>query len=389
MKFRNTETAAQKNFRTFKWIAFFALLVGLPIFAGCGGGGGTPTVVLTPPPSTPGDIYSEPSVTPSSSDKVSYISTYWYNGYDNSQTDYEFQQVVAGASATVGVKVYGSCQSSSGNCFMPGVPVIFRTTDSDGSKIGPDVTAVSDANSIATASVPVSSISVSSGGSQKLTVTATVEDTEFVNTSYPAPKREMIVNVIATDLVPAYSASVDQDVVINIIEGSATPTVTIARTAEGGMGYGYGTYASVRVKNNGNVAWWGFSDPLNRVYLVLDNGTATASRFFSNDWYSTTVVSDLGYYGSYTMPGETTSMNFYLEANQVTPGKYAECFKLQTKPTAIDTVYYNFALVNPVDIAGSHFCVDITVQPESLPRASGTDSEVQLFGKLYWASLNK
>jgi hypothetical protein len=201
----------------------------------------------------------------------------------------------------------------------------------------------------------------------------------------------MTVNVIAADLVPVYSASTDQNVSINIIAGTADSNdiIGVARTAAGGMGYSGGTSASVRVKNTGNTAWWGYGDSLKRVYMVLDNAPATSSLFFSSSWYSTQVVSSLGYSGSYTLPGEKSYLDFYLEANGVAPGKYQECFKLQTNPTEIDQTYFKFALVDPLDIAGSHFCVDITVLPESLPREPGVEVANKLVGKLYWKSIGK
>jgi hypothetical protein len=389
MKLRNTRTEAQKNFTTFKWIAFFAFLVGLPLFAGCGGGGGNSVGTTTTDMSTNTGAPTTPPVVvvtpPVATNRVSYLSSnFWIQSATSSNGisyDFGFQQVEAGSSVTVGVKGYGSCQDYYSSCNKPNVPVTFRIKDGSAT-IGDSVVVKTDANSVATASISLASIIVPSGATHKITIEATVDDSTLIESSYSIPSTSMIVNLTALDLVPVYSAETDQNVAVNVVAGNGSSSIGIARTAEGGMGYyGGGGYATVRVKNTGNTAWWGFSNPLNRVYVVLDG--ATNSLFFNDTWFSRLVASSVGYSNTHVLPGETDSLNLYFETTAA-PGKYTECFKLQTAPTSIDTTLYKFMLVDPVDILGSHFCMDITVQPESLPRASGADSEVQLFGKLYW-----
>ncbi|MBI2448078.1 hypothetical protein HYV44_00755 [Candidatus Microgenomates bacterium] len=350
----------------------FLLLIAILLLSGCGGGGGTPVVPVPPTldegmeppiPENPGNIII------AEGDVVSWISAASSGAVsDDTYLDYSYQVGMAGEEMTTGAKIHGSCREGCDYSRLK-APVTFRVYDGS---IQLGATEIVTTNDWGVATMAVILPAVAQGSTKTITVRATVEDLSVLSKdSFWIPTAELEIGVLPEGTEPKYAAVTDQEISVTLVSGQR------------GGSWPY-FFPEVRVKNTGNMPWYNLSNRKNRVYMVTVN--ATGSQFFdSSSWYDRTVVSDAT--GYRILPGDTGSVSFSLSAEGIPAGQYRECFKLQTKPEAIDSSWDYFRLVNPIDVEGGEFCININILPESLEWEATDYQEPtteEFPGRLYW-----
>ncbi|MDD5731418.1 MAG: hypothetical protein PHU42_00765 [Patescibacteria group bacterium] len=355
---------------------FFAfLLVVVLSVSGCGGGGSSAGPAAQQ--IVPVDVHA--------AQMVDYLDPFGEGDImQDTYQSYDYQIARSGERKNVGVYASGLCSGGMYGCGIPGVTVRFRLLDGD-TVIGPIIHVVSSINGVATTSVDLSTISVTPDRSKILTVKAEVVGLPAGSAQI---EKDMIIEVVPGDFVENYAAEV------------ASSSLTIALTSGEDAIYPDNLY-SIHVTNTGNTAWSNFDNRKNRIYMVLSDEAEIQSPFYDgSSWYDQRVVSDMTMWNQETiLPGESGDLMFYLSGKNAAPGEYQECFKLQTKPDAIDSGYlgdwagWYYNLINPTDIEGSEFCLAITVLPADSGRVAGRSlqsiPEDKLFGKMYWENKAK